>query len=166
MSFDTAGIIESVKTRTDQYNLLRDLEALKSSVYKTGETSFENTMRTGVNNKLSEGIKNILHSVENNSDPDIISAILNDVISSVKGLKFIRIEIPVEPTELMIKKIHKCVAEKTGQGRILDIIVDKNIIGGARVTFEGKFADCTLDQAWEDMWKKIREEMEISALKK
>jgi hypothetical protein len=56
----------------------------------------------------------------------------------------------------MLKKIHKWITENSGNGKIIDWAVDDNIIGGARITSEGKYADCTLNQVWTDAWQEIR----------
>jgi F0F1-type ATP synthase delta subunit len=163
MSFDIAGIISGIRTKTELNNLLRELEILESSLYKTGDDDFDYTLLNSVNLKLSEAIRTQLQNDDNNTDPGARKALLEAITNGVNNLKIIKMEIPVEPSQAMIKKIHKWITEKTGAGKIMDLTVDENILGGARITYEGKYADCTLNQVWEDVWKQIGQGTGVSS---
>jgi hypothetical protein len=156
MSFDIAGIISGVKTKTEMYNMLRELDVLENSLYKTDDQGFEETLHHGVNSILSEAIQDELKNAENNTDQEVRKSLINNIKEGVNNLKIIILEIPIEPSEEMIKKIHKWITDKCGPGKILDIAVDKNIIGGARITYEGKIADCTFNKNWDEVWKQIK----------
>jgi len=161
MSYDIAGIISGVKTKTELNNLLRELEMLEKSLYQTGENDFDEVLHNGVSQKLSEAIQNLLHGQENSQDQNIRKALLDEIIHSVNNLKSVKMEISVEPSQGMIKKIHKWITENTGAGRIMEIIVDENIIAGARITYEGKYAECTLNKVWDEVWQEIRKKKAI-----
>jgi hypothetical protein len=156
MSFDIAGIISGVKTKTELNNLMRELDVLESSLYTNSENSFEETLNHSVNEKLSEAVHDVLQNAENNVNLETKRTLINEIKNGVKSLKIMTIEIPIQPSEEMIIKIHKWVTENTGAGKILDIIVDSNIIGGARITFEGKNVDLTLNKAWDAAWQEMR----------
>jgi len=159
MSFDIAEIISGVKTKTELNNTLRELEVLENSLYKTGDQGFEETLQYGVNIKLSVAVQLALQNAENNTDQNVRKLLLEEIKNGVNTLKVIKLDIPTEPSEMMIKRIHKWVTEKCGPGKILDLTVDKNILGGARITYEGKFADMTLNKTWDGVWQEIINEM-------
>lgn len=159
MSFDITDIISGVNTRTEQSNLLRELELLQNSLYVTGDGDFDHLLHHGVNIELSEAIQIQLRNMEKGTAQDVRKALLEMITNSVKNLKVIKMEIPVTPSEEMVRKIHRWIIDKTNAENIIDWAVDENIIGGARITFEGKYMDCTLNQAWEDSWQEIRQEI-------
>ncbi len=159
MSFDVTSLTDVLVTRVEANEIIRQLEMLKESLYKSGDMGFNEALNSGVNNKLHQVIKDEIVNCQCNSDIGCINTLLQEIIDSVNSVKNIKLEVSEEPTGKMLDKFHKWIKERTGDVKILDIFVDRGIIGGARIIYEGKYYDGTLNKKWDQIWEEIRTEI-------
>jgi F0F1-type ATP synthase delta subunit len=64
----------------------------------------------------------------------------------------VKLEIAFEPREEFILKIEEWFREKVKKRMILDIIVNPKVIGGARIEFQGKWKDFSLEKEIEKLY--------------
>jgi F0F1-type ATP synthase delta subunit len=156
MSYDFTEIISSVKTRVDQCNAIREVGELEKSLYKTGDAGFDTQLETSVSKDMAQIIHAIITENSIESDTDSKVTLLRELKKCLSDMPVVRIDVPIELSEAMIKKLHRWITDKCGPGRVLDIEMDESIIGGARITHNGRYADGSLNQIWTDTWKDIK----------
>jgi F0F1-type ATP synthase delta subunit len=149
MSYDEqlTLILRMVRTRQDQVKLLEQLGQLDQSQYKTGDQGFDYALKSVVSLELAGIISEML------KEGISIKDLLQKIIDAVKNLQTLKLTIAVNPSEKMIDEIHHWMDQNLPAGIILEIEVDKKIIGGAKISWGGKYGDFSAISKWENFWK-------------
>lgn len=71
---------------------------------------------------------------------------------SIEDLQILSLEVAIEPTGEMMQKIYDWVLTAIDRHVILDISVNPSIIAGAKISFNGKFVDNSLEKSL-DVWR-------------
>lgn len=137
-----------IATVEDQHQLLEELAALEESLYKTNEGKWEETLNSKVRPEVAEIIVREIVNAGNDK-----KKYLREMIDAVKQMKTMKITLAFAPTTNLVNNITKWIKLALGAGIILKIDIDKNILGGARIAFDGKYYDGSLKQKWENTWQ-------------
>lgn len=156
MGSSDAVIIQGIKTRSEVSDTLRELDLLERSLYKTGEEGFAEKMRSSVGMKTAEIVRRKMDEEGTGENVEAMAAVLKELRMALENLSVIGLEVAIDPTQEMVEEIYAWVEANMGKGMILDFVVDKDILGGARVTYAGKYIDATLEDRWRDCWARIR----------
>jgi hypothetical protein len=135
---------------------------LEESLYKFDEQSFVNTLEQSVSKKLYNAIKRELGGEVNGSNLELQKALLREIKTRVSSMEMVRLMIAVEPTERMISRIYKWVVDNLGPEKLLEFEVDKSMLGGARITYRGRFADFSWEKKWKEVWEEERKKLVVS----
>ena len=95
------------------------------------------------------------------NDGDTVAEFFATLKELLKKFKVIRLVLAFIPSYKMIEKIHNFVKENIGVGYILDIEILDEVLGGAIVIFNGKYADFTLKKSVEDSFVNKNEITEL-----
>lgn len=93
------------------------------------------------------------------NNKDSVAAFCANLKELLKKLKVIKLVLAFCPSVKMLENIHNFVKENIGAGYILDIEILDEVLGGAVVMFNGKYADYTLKKTIEESFKDKREEI-------
>lgn len=150
-------LITSIKTTEEKYRLSSEIDDLVTSIFKTESQSFDNALRDiSVNfaNKIKETFKKNRLDMANK---EVIRHFLMKLKELLEKLRIIRLTIVFEPTLQTIENIHNWISSSLGEGYILDIETNQKILGGAIITFNGKYKDFSVKKNLEDFFsaKKI-----------
>lgn len=137
-------LLKHVRTREELDHLRQGIERLEEALYRRHSQSFENIMR----GELPEGVARHLEEIfshppyaENRSSQE---ALLAELKKSLKWVKYIKIEFAFEPTELLVEKVSEWVRQEVGENIVLDISADLAMLGGARLSYGGKYDEYSL----------------------
>lgn len=153
-------ILRSSITTLDQLEQISfEIDALLDSLYKTWKGSFEKSLDS-ISPETSQAIKATIK--ENKISLDNIGQLkelLTGLKEQIHKLKPIEITLAFSPPEAIIKNIFDWVIKNLGFGLILDIKIDKTILGGAIINFNGKYKDYSLKKRMDEIFAAKREEI-------
>ena len=70
--------------------------------------------------------------------------------NAIASADTVRLDIAFEPTYEFLSKISELMAREVGRKVILDINISKKLIGGLQISFNGRFADVSLEKKIKD----------------
>lgn len=81
---------------------------------------------------------------------DIVAGFFSGLKELLKKLQVIKLVLAFCPSQKMLENIHNFVTENIGSGYVLEIEILDEVLGGAIVIFNGKYADFTLKKEIEE----------------
>jgi hypothetical protein len=123
------GVLSQIRTREDLEYLASDLEELRVNMYKAGSSGNPPAL--------------IKADFDSTSDKGEFLETLRKQIMSARVLE---ITIATCLSEQSLSRISVWVKEHFGENVVLNVLVDKTILAGAKISFNGKHKDCSLKE--------------------
>jgi len=150
-------LLKALRTVQEAEQFLREIDNLAANLFRTKGNSFEENLKRISNSNLAFLLREALTKNKINlEDMQAIENFLSGLKSEIKKLKVLKLEIAFDPSDETVSNISNWVAENIGNGIILDINTDLSLIGGAIITFEGKYKDLSLKKRFDDIFQKIQ----------
>lgn len=151
-------IFDLVTTTNDLLTLKEELELLQSSLYKS--KGFELALKTSVREKTANALRVVFTdekiSFKNTLE---IKNLLEQVQKTLAHLPILRVTIAISPSENTNEKIRSFFQEKREKKFVLDVTCDPTIIGGAIISYDGKFKDYSIKKNLENYFETKKEEV-------
>lgn len=139
----------SLITTQEQANLmLSEIEELERASFKVDVNIFNETL----NSKVRSTTANFINKNMAGKDKTSFFTELKDTISKLLSIE---LTIAFEPTNESLSKICDWARKNVNSAIILNIKKDKRILGGAVITYNGKFKDYSLVHEVDDHFKNI-----------
>jgi len=110
-------------------------------------------------NKIDETLRKEIEKLEKEkilpSSPEEQSSFFNELENFLLKIPKVKLEIAFEPSEEFILKIGGWFREKVKKRIILDIFINPKIIGGAKIEFQGRWKDFSLEKEVEKLHGRI-----------
>lgn len=135
------NIISLARTRPELDVLKGQVSELETGIYQTKSDNFEKIlgeMPPGLVALIREGLKTI----------DKITFV-RELKKKLEDVEYMQLTLAFEPTEKGLTKISDWVHKNLNQNVILEVVVNKVIIGGARVAVSGKYLDLSIKKILE-----------------
>lgn len=145
-----SDILSAINSTSDIRLLKQEVGVLLDSLYSSKSSEFDKTLDAKVRESVSQSIKDALQ--KNNVDPE---EFLKGLLQEVDKLAVLRLTLSFEPSKLFMDKLGDWVETNIGQKTVLDIRIDKAIIGGAVVEFKGHYFDFSLRKKTDDVLRKL-----------
>lgn len=143
-------LLTTLKTTGEVANFTSEIDAFMLTFFKSEKIPLEKSLNL-INNELAHKIMQIFS--KNNLDLNDKNTVIN-FFKTLKELlgkfKVIKLILAFDPTRKTIGNIHNFVKNTLGVGYILDIEVSEDLLGGAVIMFNGKYADFSLKKTIED----------------
>lgn len=163
-----SDILGSIKTVDQARSLSSEIDVLLDSLFKT-EKGFEiglNSISAYHSQMLKESLagngvasQGVASQGEALQAQSMIKEYLEGLKDEIQRLKTIKLTLAFEPKQPTIDNLFAWTTQNLGSGFILEIAVDKTILGGATVEFEGKYEDLSLKKKVEEVFGRKREEL-------
>ncbi len=140
-------ILNLVSTKDDFLLLTKELDLLGQSLYKLGQESFESALANSVRKSTASIVSNAIVG------QDKVDA-LDKLKEELKKIEFIDLTVATEPSSQTLRKISDWIKNSVGQNIAMNIIVDKDIIAGAIISFKGKYLDLSTKSELDNAIKK------------
>ena len=150
-------ILTSLRTTEDLNELSFEIDNLLSSIFETNNQSFDKALKSisiDTAKKINDAIsKNGI----NTANKELIRNFLDGLKKLLGKFKTIRLIISIDPSHNVIENIHNWVVSNLGEGYLLDIETNQNLLGGAIIEFDGKYKYFTVKKDLENVFlsKKI-----------
>lgn len=145
-----------VKTKDDIAVLNSEINLILSALF-TSHKKIEKVLTKEIRLTTYAALKKDF--LDKEVSPSKIKELLNELSERLKKLKVLELTLAFEPTQEEIFNIYNWVKENLGDDVILDIKLDKSILGGAIIVFEGLYKDYTVKKQLEEVFEKKREEI-------
>lgn len=128
-------IIASIRTAEDAALIRDEVEEIKTALFKT-ESNVSEILDTKIRATFRSHFESIIHS----SNP---GEQLDAIVYAIQDMQPIEIVIAFQPTTAFIQNIYNQIAEDH-EKFYLNISYNPMIIGGAQISFNGRFKDSTV----------------------
>ena len=143
-------LLSEVRTTSEADLLLDELEQLKRSLYEHGERSFESTLKGQVRFWVAEIIRGEV------KDTDTEKYLIN-MIQRIEELEEFKLTLAFEPSSTGLNRMLSFVRENINENLILELKYDPSIIGGSLISYNGKYHDFSMKDAFDHEFEKQRE---------
>lgn len=151
--------METVRTTDEGREMDIAIDKLLKSLYEK-EGSFDDTLNS-INLRLAGEIREkLLKNKIDVKNKTGVEKFLREVREKIKESKILYITIAFEPTENTINRLFSWILKNAGDNILLDIQVDKNILGGALISFNGLYKDYSLNTAVSGIFRERKKEIE------
>lgn len=147
------GLIDLILTTDDVVKLGEEIDVLLKSLYLLEEGKFEQSLEGDVRAKVAGEIRKLLQG-DINQNKEEIKVILSIVYKSVCALPILKLILAFEPSENVIASISRWARMNLEKGIILDVSLDRSVLGGAVIIYRGKFYDLTIKKKLQDIFEK------------
>lgn len=156
---DNIDLSDLFTTKAEANDFLSRLTAISEMFFKTG-FDFESalTQHFGVNKK--DRIIAILHA--NNISNDSLPAVKEFIfvlMTKISSLPILSLTIAFEPQEQTLKSLAEWFFINMHKQMLFDISVDRNVIAGAKITYNGKFFDFSIRSTFERILQNYMERL-------
>jgi hypothetical protein len=147
-----SDILLFTRTTGDIDVLLGELDRLEESLYKT-EGELEETLKTRVRIEVAEILaRDLPHTIEGKRE------MLRLMKSKILALPVVNITVAIDSTVVLVEWLSNLLREMVNNEIIIDIESNRLILGGAIISYQGKFGDFSLQSKIEKAWTEHSEE--------
>ncbi len=156
-----SDLLSHIKTVDQARELTSEIDVLLDSLFKTENNAFDKALNS-VSVVTSQMLKSALGGLKDNinlGDKTKIQEYLIGIKEEIQKFKTLKLSLAFEPSEHTIDNLFAWVIQNLGSYVILDIDVDKKILGGAIIEYEGRYEDLSLKKRVEEVFGSKREEI-------
>lgn len=152
-------LITSIKTTREMNHLSSEIDTLLVSIFETSDQSFDNALQT-ISVETAKTIKETFRkSGLDIRDKELIRNFLATLKDLLRKFKIIRLIIAFDPSHRTIENIHSWVSSNLGEGYILDIETNPEVLGGAIIVSNGEYKDLTVKKNLETAFSTQRKDI-------
>lgn len=151
--------INSIETIGERDQIASEIDYLLESIFENSNDPLTNALKK-ISVQTEEKLKGIFK--KNNLDildRETVKNDLSQLKKILKSFKVIKLSIAFYPSREIIEKVSKWIKSNLGAEYLLDIEVNKSIIGGAIIVFNGKYRDMTLRKTLEETFANKNKEI-------
>lgn len=146
------ALIDLIKTTDDLVVLDEEIDMVLQSIYHTEIYDLEEILAKFVRVRIAVEIKKLI-SQDSISGKEQTRTLLSDAYRTICALPILKLTMAFEPSESIIDNISNWARSNLQSGILLDLSLDRSLLGGAQIVYEGKYYDYSLK-------KKIKEVFE------
>lgn len=152
-------LITSLKTKGQVNDFSLEIDTLLSALFKSSKMALDKAIASISTNSAKKIMDIFSKNKLDSADREMIRDFLDTLKDLIKKFKVISLTLAFDPSPKTIEKIHEYVSDNIGIGYIFDIGIDESLMGGAIISFNGKYCDFTLKKNLEETFINKREEI-------
>jgi hypothetical protein len=147
------GLIELTQTTEDVVRLDEEIDLLLQCLYHIEGERLEETLEKLVRVRVAAEIRTLLQAHTNPSKQEI-KFLLSNAYRTICSLPILQLTLAFEPSEFVINTISRWARQNLAAGIILDLSLDRSVLGGAIIMYHGKFYDYSLQKKLQVIFEK------------
>lgn len=152
-------ILSNIKTVDQANQLASEIDMLLDALFKTEDKAFEKALNS-ISDVHSQMLREaLLKNNINSNNLSMTKEYLDGLKEEIKKLKGIKLSLAFEPSHDSIDNLFAWVIQNLGSAIVLDIAVDKRILGGTIIEFEGKYKNLSLRKTLEEVFEEKEKEI-------
>lgn len=152
INYFESKLLEKVVTTEDRDLMLSEIELLQKSLFKGEDRSYEHILKTEVRAWAAQIIESESKAME-------IRPYLEGLEKSLNKIEEIKLGLAFEPSESSLERIHDKIIKLVGKSILIDLTVNRAIVGGAVIIFRGKYRDFSMKKLFELEMLDIRDDI-------
>jgi F0F1-type ATP synthase delta subunit len=138
-----------LRTTLELQLILEDLEKIKRATYQQ-DTEVDHLLNQVIADKTNEFIrKNVDPALLSN--PPALSQEITRLIEQIEQLTPLQLTIAIDPSDEVIEELFQFVTTTWGSQYIIDIVIDREIVGGAIIMLNGHYYDFSLKKQLDEV---------------
>jgi hypothetical protein len=147
------GLIDLILTTEDVSKLGEEIDILLKGLYHVESGEFEQKLREEVRLRVAGEIRRLLGGSVVQGEKEI-KAVLSSAYSTVCALPILKLILAFEPSEVVINDISHWARVNLERGILIDLSMDRNLLGGAVIIYKGKFYDFSVRKKLHEIFEK------------
>lgn len=139
-------LLETLVTTEDRELLRVELEQLKSAVFRLKDNTFPEVLKHQVRSQIAAIIEREIRTSEQEPEKYV-----NDVLKQLDSAAILELTIAFEPTQANVEQIAQEATKLLGQAVLLKIAIQPQLMGGAIITWQGRYHDATLRKKFTEV---------------
>ncbi len=152
-----ATLLQQIITQDEVEVVRQGIQLLHDAIYRADSAVFLDILRKDFPKRVADELSNILAVPLTQKDFQTIKETLLSLEEMLGQLTVMSLDLAFEPSTEVIDTISAWVGREVGSRIILDIHIDRTIIGGARIVFKGRYWEKTLIQMIAEVLEQKRE---------
>lgn len=157
-------LLKRIRTKEELNKLDNEVEILENSLYEQGDKGFDSVLSSRVRHWVAAEIRNDLEKEDAGKE-----IYLKSLREKLTKYNYLKMTLAFEPTDISIDKFFSFVRKYISEDVVIDFDYDARILGGAQISYQGKFYDLSLrrlfDQEFEEREKDLIAEIYKSVTK-
>lgn len=154
------GVLEYVHTQEGVLMLIRGIEVLERSLYRSHQDSFEKILEKEIPQGIASILRDLFASPSYANDVQKRGEFLSLIKEKLMKLQSLRLEIAFEPTERIAEEFVHWIRREIRQDLVVEFVVDPLVLGGARMIFNGRYCDFSLHRMIDDLMANKKSEID------
>lgn len=147
------GLIDLTQTTEDVVKLDEEIDLLLQSIYHVDKDMLEDTLKKMVRIRVAMEIRSLVKQTTT-SKKEEIKTLFSNMYRTICALPILQLTLAFEPSEAVIGNISRWARQNLAAGILLDLSLDRSVLGGAIIVYHGKFYDLTLRKKLQDVFDK------------
>ncbi len=139
-----SDFLSLVRTDSEKRVLINEIDILINSLYSLGANSLKNTLEKNIRSETSSLFQKAYEKERN------YLGFLKALRQLTLELKEINITIAVDPSNEIIDTVHSWLESNIGKSLIINFEKNESLIGGAQISYMGKYFELTLKKELEN----------------
>ena len=148
-------ISDKIITEEDLIFFLDQLTIVKKCLFLQTQIPLSERLKNKIDEKFRKEIEKLEKEKALPSSPEQQSSFFKELENFLLRIPKVGLEIAFEPSEEFISKIEEWFIEKIKKRVVLDILVNPKIVGGAKIEFQGKWKDFSLEKEIKKFYGRI-----------
>jgi len=140
-------IVKTIVTWAEVSDALEALDAIEAILYKT---RVDDQQSNGIAAKYKL-VKELQSELADQADKVDWIRLRRE---ELKNMRVVRLTTAIELASDVVDRAGSWVKQNIGLDTVIDWVVDARLLGGCKVTFEGKFTDQSLATRLDEYWEK------------
>lgn len=137
-------IIAAVRTVEEREMVLEALRALEESIYELNRDLAGAALKRILPPRLFGIFSEAALTYDAGKDQEPLKKFIADARAALDGLSELKIEFAIRPREEVINRVYEWVRREVGDRLILNADYNKTMLGGVRLTFNGRYKEFSL----------------------
>lgn len=138
-----SDILSEIKTSSDRDLLIGELEAIKKALFSSKKAELEEILKSELRLSTASIIKNQMEKGVEMKD------YLSGLIYALNNLPEVKLTLGFEPSETTLLIIYSWLTANIAKQMVVNIEIDSKILGGAVISYNGKYYDGSLVKTLE-----------------
>ena len=146
-------LIELIRTTDDLVKFDEEMDLLLQSIYYVDKDMLKDALEKTVRIRVATVMRKLIQR-DTLSKREEINALFLSVYKTICSLPMLQLTLAFEPSEAVIANVSRWARQNFANGILLDLSLDRNILGGAIVMYHGRFYDLTLRKNLQGIFDK------------
>ena len=151
-------VLSNIRTKSESGQVIACLDEISFSLFSAKEDSLKQEYFAHLHKELADSLNELLgQEPVNDANREKIKRLIHDLQEQVKKCKIVQMTIAFQPDEATLSTFSSWIKEHVGKDFVLDVHLDRTIIGGAVIVANGLYKDFSLKQKVANVFQIERE---------